>query len=90
MGKQNDLTENMPFLQPFTYKGDKPEYYLHGNRLQYVQSQDWKQKNNSQELFLFRHRARRGLNLVWAGIISASEVHLEQRLAQKTVEDKSI
>lgn len=23
--------------------GDKPEYYLHGNRLQYVQSQNWKQ-----------------------------------------------
>ncbi len=23
--------------------GDKPEYYLHGNRLQYVQRQDWKQ-----------------------------------------------
>lgn len=26
--------------------GDKPEYYLHGNRLQYLQSQDWKQTGN--------------------------------------------
>lgn len=32
----------MPFLQPFTYKEINLEDYLHSNRLQYVQGQDWK------------------------------------------------
>lgn len=37
--------------------GDKPEYYLHGNRLQYIQSQDWKQ-TEAHRSFIFGEKVQ--------------------------------